>query len=97
MNKLKQKFGLTSDKAGDAKAAVYGSAIVFVILERVSDAVTGMDAGWDKTLLLVLVLAALTIISWLTVSSAAADDPGEPPADRQLPEDPAEIVRRGRE
>ena len=84
---MKKKFGLTTDTAGDLKGAVYGISAVIIT----------MEPGWDRTFLISLFLIIMAIISWLTVSSAAADDPGEPPADRQLPEDPAEIVRRGRE
>jgi len=98
VNKLKQKFGLSSDKAGDAKAAVYGSALILVILEKVSDAVTGMDAGWDKTLLLALVLGALGLISWLQVGSGKSSPDTADTAAREVEalENPEDIVRRGR-
>ena len=95
VNKLKQKFGLDSDKAGDAKAAVYGSALILVILEKVSDAVTGMDAGWDKTLLLALVLGALGLISWLQVGSGKSS-PDTAGREVEALENPEDIVRRGR-
>ena len=64
---MKKRFGLTTDTAGDLKAAVYG----------ISGAIVIMEPGWDKTVLLALFMLTMMVLSWLTVGNippAAADE-----------------------
>lgn len=69
LQKIKAEYGLSSDRAGDLKASVYNWAIVATVLEKVADHIIGLEAGWVQTALLILFLAALSFISWLTVGN----------------------------
>lgn len=80
---IKRKLGLTTDTAGDLKAAVYG----------ISGAIVIMEPGWDKTVLLALFMITMMVISWLTVGNippAAADE-------LMLEKDMRDVLREGRE
>lgn len=69
LSKIKQDYGLSSARAGDLKASVYNWAIVAAVLEKVADHIIGLEASWVQTVLLILFLAALSFISWLTVGN----------------------------
>jgi hypothetical protein len=56
---MAKRFGLTTDKAGDLKGAVYGISAVIIT----------MEPGWDRTFLISLFLIVMAIISWLTVGN----------------------------
>ena len=80
---MKKKFGLTSDTAGDLKAAVYG----------ISGAIVIMEPGWDKTVLLALFMITMMVISWLTVGNIPPEAAEEIMAEKEL----ADVLREGRE
>lgn len=80
---IKKKFGLTSDTAGDLKAAVYG----------ISGAIVVMEPGWDKTLLLALFMLTMCVISWLTVGNIPPEAAEEIMAEKEL----ADVLGEGRE
>ena len=96
MQEIKQKYGLSSDRAGDLKSNVYNWAIVAVILDKIADYILGMQAGWVQTLLLILFLAAMSYISRLTVGNI-------PPQNAEIINSkidemsPEELLRAGRE
>lgn len=73
LEKIKAQYGLSTDRAGDLKAGVYASSLAFVIMDKIADRIIGMSDGWLQTTMLVLVLAALVAISWLTVGNVAPD------------------------
>ena len=80
---IKSKLGLTSDTAGDLKAAVYG----------ISGAIVIMEPGWDKTVLLALFMITMMVISWLTVGNI----PPEAADELMLEKDLRDVLREGRE
>ena len=79
---MKKKFGLTSDTAGDLKAAVYG----------ISGAIVIMEPGWDKTILLALFMITMMVISWLTVGNIPPDAAEEILAEKDL----RDVLKEGR-
>ena len=80
---MKKKFGLTTDTAGDLKAAVYG----------ISGAIVIMEPGWDKTVLLALFMITMMVISWLTVGNIPPDAAEELLAEKDL----RDVLRDGRD
>jgi hypothetical protein len=80
---MKQMFGLTTDKAGDLKAAVYG----------ISGAIVIMEPGWDKTFLLGLFMITMMVISWLTVGNI----PPEAAEELMVEKDLRDVLREGRD
>lgn len=80
---MKKKFGLTTDTAGDLKAAVYG----------ISGAIVMMEPGWDKTVLLALFMLTMCVISWLTVGNIPPDAAEELLAEKDI----RDVLREGRE
>ena len=80
---MKKKFGLTTDTAGDLKAAVYG----------ISGAIVIMEPGWDKTLLLGLFMITMMVISWLTVGNIPPDAADELMVEKEL----KDVLREGRD
>lgn len=80
---IKKKFGLTTDTAGDLKAAVYG----------ISGAIVMMEPGWDKTILLALFMLTMCVISWLTVGNIPPEAADELMAEKDL----RDVLREGRE
>lgn len=80
---IKKKLGLTTDKAGDLKAAVYG----------ISGAIVIMEPGWDKTALLALFMITMMVISWLTVGNIPPEAAEELMAEKDL----ADVLREGRD
>jgi hypothetical protein len=80
---MKRKMGLTTDTAGDLKAAVYGISAVIVT----------MEPGWDRSVLIALFLVVMAVISWLTVGNIPPDAADELMAEREL----ADVLREGRD
>jgi hypothetical protein len=80
---MKKAFGLTTDKAGDLKAAVYG----------LSGAIVIMEPGWDKTFLLGLFMITMMVISWLTVGNI----PPEAAEELMVEKDIRDVLREGRD
>ena len=80
---IKRKLGLTTDTAGDLKAAVYG----------ISGAIVIMEPGWDKTVLLGLFMITMMVISWLTVGNI----PPEAADELMLEKDLRDVLREGRD
>lgn len=80
---MKKQFGLSSDKAGDLKAAVYG----------ISGAIVVMDPGWDKTILLALFMVTMMVISWLTVGNIPPEAAEELLAEKDM----RDVLREGRD
>lgn len=80
---IKRKLGLTSDAAGDLKAAVYG----------ISGAIVIMEPGWDKTVLLALFMITMMVISWLTVGNI----PPEQAEELMMEKDIRDVLREGRD
>lgn len=80
---MKKRFGLTTDTAGDLKAAVYG----------ISGAIVMMEPGWDKTVLLALFMLTMCVISWLTVGNIPPDAADELMAEKDL----RDVLKEGRE
>jgi hypothetical protein len=80
---MKQKFGLTTDRAGDLKGAVYGISAVIIT----------MEPGWDRTFLISLFLIIMAIISWLTVGNIPPADAEELMADKAL----NDVLKEGRD
>ena len=80
---MKRKMGLTTDTAGDLKAAVYGISAVIVT----------MEPGWDRSILIALFLVVMAVISWLTVGNIPPDAADEILAEKEL----ADVLREGRE
>lgn len=80
---IKTKLGLTTDTAGDLKAAVYG----------ISGAIVMMEPGWDKTVLLALFMLTMCVISWLTVGNIPPDAAEE----LMLEKDLRDVLREGRD
>lgn len=64
MNRLKQKFGLTTDKGMDYQSAL------FIAMSTISQ----MDAGHEKNILLGLCLLAMSAVSFLTRGSTASKE-----------------------
>jgi len=62
MNGLKQKFGLTTDKGMD----------YISVLFMAMSAITQMDAGHEKSILLGLCLVSMSAVAYLTRGSAAS-------------------------
>lgn len=79
---IKRKLGLTTDTAGDLKAAVYG----------ISGAIVMMEPGWDKTMLLALFMLTMCVISWLTVGNI----PPEAAEELMDEKDIRDVLREGR-
>ena len=83
---IKTKLGLTTDTAGDLKAAVYG----------ISGAIVIMEPGWDKTVLLALFMITMMVISWLTVGNIPPEQAQD--VSNLLETDTAQdLLRKGRE
>jgi hypothetical protein len=80
---MAKRFGLTTDRAGDLKAAVYG----------LSGAIVIMEPGWDKTFLLGLFMITMMVISWLTVGNI----PPEAAEELMVEKDIRDVLREGRE
>lgn len=80
---IKRKLGLTSNTAGDLKAAVYG----------ISGAIVIMEPGWDKTVLLALFMVTMMVISWLTVGNI----PPEQAEELMMEKDIRDVLREGRD
>lgn len=80
---IKRKFGLTTDTAGDLKAAVYG----------ISGAIVVMEPGWDKTILLALFMVTMCVISWLTVGNIPPEAAEELMAEKDL----RTVLKEGRD
>lgn len=80
---IKRKLGLTTDTAGDLKAAVYG----------ISGAIVIMEPGWDKTILLGLFMITMMVISWLTVGNI----PPEAADELMLEKNMRDVLKEGRE
>lgn len=80
---IKRKLRLTTDTAGDLKAAVYG----------ISGAIVIMEPGWDKTILLGLFMITMMVISWLTVGNIPPEAADELMAEKGL----RDVLREGRE
>lgn len=80
---MKKRFGLTTDTAGDLKAAVYG----------ISGAIVIMEPGWDKTVLLALFMLTMMVLSWLTVGNIPPNTADEIMADKAL----KDVLREGRD
>ena len=80
---IKRKLGLTTDTAGDIKAAVYG----------ISGAIVMMEPGWDKTVLLALFMLTMCVISWLTVGNIPPDAADELMVEKDL----RDVLREGRD
>lgn len=79
---IKRKLGLTTDTAGDLKAAVYG----------ISGAIVIMEPGWDKTILLALFMITMMVISWLTVGNIPPEAADELMAEKDM----RDVLREGR-
>lgn len=80
---MKKSLGLSTDKAGDLKAAVYG----------ISGAIVLMEPGWDKTILLGLFMVTMMVISWLTVGNIPPDVAEE----IMIEQDIKDVLREGRD
>ena len=80
---MSKRFGLTTDRAGDLKAAVYG----------ISGAIVIMEPGWEKTVLLALFMVTMMVISWLTVGNIPPADAEELMAEKDI----RDVLREGRE
>lgn len=61
---LKQKFGMTTDRGMDYQAALF----------MAMGAITQMDAGHEKSILLGLCLVAMSAVAYLTRGSAASKE-----------------------
>lgn len=83
---IKSKLGLTSDTAGDLKAAVYG----------ISGAIVIMEPGWDKTVLLALFMITMMVISWLTVGNIPPEQ-AQDVSDLLETDTAQDLLRKGRE
>ena len=93
MKTFKEKHALSTAKATDLKSYVYNAGILFVILEKVGGTITDMDAGWDKTLLLVVFLGALSFINWLQAGNIPPQKADEINASEAL----EEVLKKGRQ
>lgn len=80
---IKRKLGLTTDTAGDLKAAVYG----------ISGAIVVMEPGWDKTILLAMFMLTMCVISWLTVGNIPPEAAEELMAEKDI----RDVLREGRD
>ena len=83
---IKRKLGLTTDTAGDLKAAVYG----------ISGAIVIMEPGWDKTILLGLFMITMMVISWLTVGNIPPEQ-AQDVSDLLDTDEVQDVLRKGRE
>ena len=86
MVRLKRKFGLSSDAAGDLKGAVYA----------ISGVIVAMDHGWDRTVLIALFLVAMSIISVLTVGNIPPEQ-AQDVSDLLETDTVQDVLRQGRE
>ncbi len=80
---MRKKFGLTTDTAGDLKAAVYG----------ISGAIVIMEPGWDKTVLIALFMVTMMVISKLTVGNIPPDIAEELIVEKDI----KDVLREGRD
>lgn len=81
---LKQKYGMSSDQAGDAKAGLYGAMMV------IAPVVGTFGADWMKLVALVIFCLAQVGINYLHVGS------GVNAADFDPVESPSDLLERGR-